>query len=547
MAAAAVVLAAFAPAAQELPSILPPPEDLCSVAGRVVHKATGDPVPGAKLTLGALLEERTVFTAETDQSGRFEFALVPAGLYRLSVTKDGFIPRQYRAPGLMFSGIALRLTLGQAIKDLVIDLVPYSTVSGAVRDQTGRGLAGARVQLLGWRYVNGRHELVAVSGTGTNSNGEYRLGGVQPGRYYLAAAGRPAGSDTPVQMGPIPTFYPNATEISRATPVVIEPGAKPDGLEIRLAMARLFSVRGVTVDAGTGKPLRDLVVTLGPADSGTPFQLAVKATAVGGDEGAFEFHGVPPGSYRLTATGSGKSGAEKRRSGVRSLEVGDSDVEGVVLRIFPAVNLDGTVRVESERRFDLRGARVALIPEEAARVPSAVAEVGEGSRFRFEAVAPAKYNLALYGLPDELYLKSARFGKSDVLSASLDLTGGSVPSVLEITVSDAGGAVTGTVMDQGGQPAMSALVTLFPEPDDPARQGLFKGVWTEVDGSFEFLGVAPGEYRVFAWEILEPGAYQNPDFLEEFKDRGISVSVRERQTSNVELELIPAQAPDRSN
>ncbi len=36
---------------------------------------------------------------------------------------------------------------------------------------------------------------------------------------------------------------------------------------------------------------------------------------------------------------------------------------------------------------------------------------------------------------------------------------------------------------------------------------------TDKSGQFQFRGLPPGEYRVLAWEDVDPGAWFNPAFL----------------------------------
>lgn len=52
----------------------------------------------------------------------------------------------------------------------------------------------------------------------------------------------------------------------------------------------------------------------------------------------------------------------------------------------------------------------------------------------------------------------------------------------------------------------------------------------------------PGEYKLFAWEDVEYGAYTDPDFLRPFEDRGQSISVQEGSHENVQLNVIPADS-----
>jgi hypothetical protein len=40
-----------------------------------------------------------------------------------------------------------------------------------------------------------------------------------------------------------------------------------------------------------------------------------------------------------------------------------------------------------------------------------------------------------------------------------------------------------------------------------------------------FSNVPPGDYKLFAWETVKQGAYQDATFMERFEDRGHAVRV----------------------
>ena len=51
--------------------------------------------------------------------------------------------------------------------------------------------------------------------------------------------------------------------------------------------------------------------------------------------------------------------------------------------------------------------------------------------------------------------------------------------------------------------------------------------------------LAPGEYRVAAWEDIEPGLVQNPDFRERFESTAIKATLTESSNTTVEMKVIP--------
>ena len=60
--------------------------------------------------------------------------------------------------------------------------------------------------------------------------------------------------------------------------------------------------------------------------------------------------------------------------------------------------------------------------------------------------------------------------------------------------------------------------------------------------SSPFKSVAPGEYRVYAWEEAEYGAWMDPDFMKPQEGRGEAVSIPEGARQAVQVNLIPADS-----
>lgn len=122
----------------------PPPLVQCTLvafaglAGRV--SADGEPLPAATMTLvGGPADEtgrRARRTAAADEEGRFRFAAVKAGSYRLVAAAPGFLPAE----------VAVELAPGEARELELSDLLPGREVEGVVvATAGGEPVAGARI------------------------------------------------------------------------------------------------------------------------------------------------------------------------------------------------------------------------------------------------------------------------------------------------------------------------------------------------------------------------------------------------------------------
>ena len=107
---------------------------------------------------------------------------------------------------------------------------------------------------------------------------------------------------------------------------------------------------------------------------------------------------------------------------------------------------------------------------------------------------------------------------------------------LSVTIGLRAAFVTGAVLDEDGRPVASATVVLAPERR--RRIDLFRNVTTDQYGRFLIQGIAPGKYRLFAFDDVESGAWRDPDFLAEWEDAAEEIELEEGGREAVELELI---------
>lgn len=150
------------------------------------------------------------------------------------------------------------------------------------------------------------------------------------------------------------------------------------------------------------------------------------------------------------------------------------------------------------------------------------------------------FDLLPTGLPGNFYVKSIRMGEEDVLDTGFDFTPG-VAQVLTVVLNPNGGQIEGSVNAKDG-PAVAAKVTLIPE-SHRSYVRFYKTTDTDQNGHFIIEGVAPGEYKMYAWEEIEQGAEKDPDFVKPHESDGHKVSIQERAHETLQLKVIPAEAP----
>ena len=95
--------------------------------------------------------------------------------------------------------------------------------------------------------------------------------------------------------------------------------------------------------------------------------------------------------------------------------------------------------------------------------------------------------------------------------------------------------VDGVVRAPDGNPMPGAVVALVPSPQRFAR---YKETTTDQKGAFTIPGVAPGEYRIYAWERIITGAYTNAEWLKPDEPKGRSVVVKQDGHETIALRAI---------
>ena len=79
-------------------------------------------------------------------------------------------------------------------------------------------------------------------------------------------------------------------------------------------------------------------------------------------------------------------------------------------------------------------------------------------------------------------------------------------------------------------------------PQPMTRVALYRSATTDAAGLFALSDIAPGSYQVIAWEDIPEGAEKNAEFIREYEDRGVRVTVGSGESlQKLQLSSIPAK------
>ena len=129
-----------------------------TLSGRVLAADTGKPLRRA-LVRASSAETPQGRSVSTDADGRWQLKNLPAGSYRVGVSKGGFVDIAYGQRRPFEAGKVLELAEAQTLDKLDVSLPRAGVVTGRVLDEFGEPLTGARVQPLRYRYVAGQRRL----------------------------------------------------------------------------------------------------------------------------------------------------------------------------------------------------------------------------------------------------------------------------------------------------------------------------------------------------------------------------------------------------
>lgn len=516
----------------------PNPDDASSqsqgkaeIAGRVVDAVSGQPLK--KAWINARPSERgarNTITTITDAEGHFDFKNLEPDRYQLFALRNGYVRQSYGEKMQGEAGAPITVAAGQKFTDIVFRLVQGGVISGRVVDEDGEPLVRANVVALEFHYMAGKRKLIPVGSASSDDRGEYRIFGIRPGQVYVRASftgnGNFFDSEDEVESGAqaqssyAPMFYPNVRDASQAASISLHGGDELHA-DFTLLPERAYSITGRVAGGTPGASGRGTWLTLQPRDQsnmGFP-NFGFQNNSFTDADSKFTFRHVLPGSYYLIAQQNEEGHGA---SGRIAVDVREGNVQGVVVALAPRTEIAGHIAFDSGLTGKVSGIRVSLLMDEVQNfMGGASTSVKDDGTFTIEAAPEEHYKLSVYGAGPDMYVRSAVAGREDVLEKGL--TGGS-SRALDIVIGQ-GAQLSGTVKNSDGNADAGVSVVLIPEHQMAGLSDQDRTATTDQNGSYKLTGIRPGRYRVYAFEQMEPGAYEDEEWLKRYEADGKSVDV----------------------
>jgi len=447
------------------------------IAGGVLNRATGEPVPQVRLRLHG----KTDVFAVTDAGGHFEFTGVQPDQYWLFAYRAGFLTEER----------AITLAAGEGLPDLRFPIVPQAAISGVAVDADGWPVRRATVLALRAGETGEGPEANAAGGGVTDDLGRFRVAKLPAGRYYIRVSA--------ATLKIWDSRYVNATYPAPGAganqPLAVSAGQELGGLTIRLSNPEGFTVQGhiaLPPRPSSVRPFRPLPYLV---SDGTGDQLPSSSFT---PDGFFTFRHVLPGSYwvRFTQMLDDPNDWAYWTSAVAKLEVGNADLSGLELSSAPndLHDLRGTVVFDDPSLRAPVGLALTWLDLPHPQTVNKLTTESDGSfvmtgtrrgRYRID-VAP----VTLQGTRPLGVI--ARLGDGDLQGGEFAFDGSATPLQVQLVSSTASLSVQ--VTDAAGRGLWDAVVHV--EPVNPALRVRAGGA-TDQNGNYQAL-LPPGEYRVWA-------------------------------------------------
>jgi beta-lactamase regulating signal transducer with metallopeptidase domain len=512
----------------------------------------------------------------TKADGKFVFANLKPGTYRLQAARSGgaYYPAEYGQRSPKGKGYDFQFVEGQAMRDVRLAMAPTGSITGRILDADGKPAARVRVMALEATYPAGERRLGIIQAVQSDDKGEYRLFWLPPGQYVIAARpedprrqtlqlfiappgssdGRETFPQAPIVLRSLGdgtvieetfevVYYGGGTDVKNARSVDLIAGRTVAGIDLSLAGSRVRTrhVRGTFVDP-RGARVPGITVSALPLNSGPSM---VTPTAITDANGTFDIPGVGTGAYTIRASLPGFAG-------FGLVGPGDSDVDGLTLTVGLGFRLQGRIVIDGRASGsggpDLSKITVRL-ENAMAGLPATSGGIVNGDAFTVNVPQAGNYRVYVSPLlvpytpdpnfrpaiPAELqnaYVKTIRLNADDGLNGTVNVT--AQPGPLEIVLALNGGALSG-VVNERQQPAANSIVVLVPATR--SRTDLYRALATGGDGRFRMQGIPPGDYKLFAWDYVENGAWFDAAFMRTHESAGKAVRIAEGNNPEISLTM----------
>jgi hypothetical protein len=331
--------------------------------------------------------------------------------------------------------------------------------------------------------------------------------------------------------------------------VTIAPGAEVAGVNFAILTLESVSIAGKVENpfapaAGPNTSLLELPgFTLVPREFSGSGNIVMSTFAnsvspADRQQGSFELRGIPSSLYELFVNVNATSFALNYMARM-PIDVRGQSLKDLAITVHPPAEVHGRIVTSAEVLLPSKFA-VSLIPAE--NLPTqgglgvTITADADGS-FVFKSLVDGAYRLVMpnagsldYGVPE-----SANAYVADILQGTQSRLGDGIINVstgmepIQLILAPTTARILGSVTFSDGKPGLDTTVALVPNSplrNSPTRYRIAR---PDDSGAFTLANIAPGSYKLFAWDGVLATAWLNAEFLSRYESDGVPITVEANQ------------------
>jgi protocatechuate 3,4-dioxygenase beta subunit len=470
-----------------------------TITGKVTIKGKGAPGVAVVLVQNVEGSQRvTRHKAFTDDTGTYRLTNVPPGNYSAIAAAPAFVAAG-GSQSPFGKSVTLLINKDETVENIDFELLRGGVITGRVTDSDGHPLIEETVSL---SSVDSNGGYVSRErGTRTDDRGVYRIFGIPPGNYKVAAG---TNEITPrwERSAFRQTFHPDATDASQATIINVTEGSETTNVDITIkGVGRTYSVRGRIIDGDTGRPVAN--VPYGISVYVNPnTRSGLSDGSVSNSDGEFKWENLRPGKYAVFVNTPSDSDWYAEEA---PFEVTDRDVTGLVVKTVKSTVVSGVISLEGTDDKSvlakLSGVQVSgrIINEN--RTTTIGGTLSDG-RFRFNNLPAGVVTFEV----DTKGFELVRVELNGVVQpAGIPIREREQISGLRLVVHYYNASIRGVlkVDDNASLPANAKFYVSLKKIGEPVRQfdqsSSDRSAAVDARGQFVAEGLSPGTYEVTGW------------------------------------------------
>jgi hypothetical protein len=516
---AAIIVSAQTPVQSTLPAT-------ASISGQI--KIGEAPARGVSVALTSAdrrpdAQSNAQARVTTDADGRYKFANLAAGDYRVTVLSPGYIV--FGNSELVRSGQQITLKDGEAIERIDFTMTRGGVITGKVTSNTNRPLIGEPITITAIDEAGKQVQVNAPEGVSfrTDDRGNYRVYGLPPGKY-LVSAGRGNAQGGPPGLAANRTyqrtFHPEASEESNAVPITVEAGKEVTEVDIRMIAIETFAAVGRVVEAETGKAVAGVLIghsivrNNGGRGGAQMLQMGGATDGLSGAEGEFRIEGLARGKYSVYVVQDAQNPLmTEYYSEPATFEITTTDASGLEIKLQRGASINGQIVLEGATNA---GVLANLRVNASVRSNAGGAGGGRGSNpafvmsdgvFRIAGLAPGRVslNVSEANNPSPFSgLQILRIEKDGAeLQSGLEVKAGEQVIGVRIVAAYGTSSIRGVVKVEGGTLTQGMRLMVMARRTDGAgssggRGGGMMPAQVDAQGQFQIERLVAGTYEVTA-------------------------------------------------